>query len=101
MKKPKIVLKRSGEEAVFDDRKIYNAVNAANKEVDKIHQLSTYQMEAITAAVTEQIADLPYTVSVEEIQDMVEVAIMEMRGYEVAQKYVRYRHKRELARKIK
>ena len=40
-----------------------------------------------------------YAVNVEEIQDMVETAIMEMRGYEVAQKYVRYRYKREMARK--
>lgn len=30
---------------------------------------------------------------------MVETGIMEMRGYEVAQKYVRYRYKRELTRK--
>ncbi len=35
----------------------------------------------------------------EDIQDMVERGIMEMRGYEVAQKYVRYRYVRELARK--
>ena len=35
----------------------------------------------------------------EDIQDMVETGIMEMRGYEVAQKYVRYRYKRELTRK--
>ena len=99
MKKPMIVLKRNGEEADFDGKKIYNAVSAANKEVDKIHQLSSYQLEAITDIVTDRIAELPYTVPVEEIQDMVEIAIMEMRGYEVAQKYVRYRHKRELARK--
>ena len=99
MKKPTIILKRNGEEAAFDRQKIYNAVSAANKEVDPIHQLSSYQMDAVTSIVTEQIAELSYTVSVEEIQDRVEIAIMEMRGYEVAQKYVRYRHKRELARK--
>jgi anaerobic ribonucleoside-triphosphate reductase len=38
-------------------------------------------------------------VNVEDIQDMVETSIMEMRGYEVAQKYVRYRYRRELKRK--
>ena len=38
-------------------------------------------------------------VNVEDIQDMVETGIMAMRGYEVAQKYVRYRYKRELTRK--
>ena len=40
-----------------------------------------------------------HAVNVEDIQDLVETSIMEMRGYEVAQKYVRYRYKRELARK--
>ena len=42
---------------------------------------------------------MSHAVHVEDIQDMVETGIMEMRGYEVAQKYVRYRYKRELARK--
>ena len=42
---------------------------------------------------------MTHAVHVEDIQDMVETAIMEMRGYEVAQKYVRYRYKRELSRK--
>ena len=42
---------------------------------------------------------MTHAVNVEDIQDMVETGIMEMRGYEVAQKYVRYRYKRELSRK--
>ena len=99
MKKPMLVLKRNGEEVTFDRQKIFNAISAANKEVAPIHQLNKYQIEAVTKNVTEKIEEMSHIVSVEEIQDMVEVAIMEMRGYEVAQKYVRYRHKRELARK--
>ena len=94
-----VVIKRNGEEAEFNKQKIYNAVSAANKEVELIHQLSTYQIEAVTQNVTEKIFAASHAVSVEDIQDMVEIAIMEMRGYEVAQKYVRYRHNRELARK--
>lgn len=94
-----VVIKRNGEEAEFNKQKIYNAVFAANKEVELIHQLSTYQIEAVTQNVTEKIFAASHAVSVEDIQDMVEIAIMEMRGYEVAQKYVRYRHNRELARK--
>ena len=46
-----------------------------------------------------KISEMTHAVHVEDIQDMVETAIMEMRGYEVAQKYVRYRYKRELSRK--
>ena len=94
-----VILKRNGEEAVFDKNKIYHAICAANKEVELIHQLSDFQICAVTEKVAEQIIASEHAVSVEEIQDMVEIAIMEMRGYEVAQKYVRYRHKRELARK--
>ena len=94
-----VVIKRNGEEAEFNKQKIYNAVSAANKEVELIHQLSAYQIEAVTQNVTEKIFAASHAVSVEDIQDMVEIAIMEMRGYEVAQKYVRYRHNRELARK--
>ena len=94
-----VVIKRNGEEAEFNKQKIYNAVSAANKEVELIHQLSTYQIEAVTQNVSEKIFAASHAVSVEDIQDMVEIAIMEMRGYEVAQKYVRYRHNRELARK--
>ena len=93
------VLKRNGEEVAFDRQKIFNAVNAANKEVEPLRQLSIYQINAVTDNVTNRISAVPHTVSVEDIQDMVEIEIMGMRGYEVAQKYVRYRQKRELARK--
>ena len=47
----------------------------------------------------EEVANSSHAVNVEDIQNMVETGIMEMRGYEVAQKYVRYRFKRELRRK--
>ena len=93
------VLKRNGEEVAFDRQKIFNAVSAANKEVEPLRQLSIYQINAVTDNVTNRISAVPHTVSVEDIQDMVEIEIMGMRGYEVAQKYVRYRQKRELARK--
>ena len=93
------VIKRNGEEVTFDEEKIYNAVAKANKEVDPIHQMNEYQIRAVADNVTKQVSRSPHAVSVEDIQDMVERAIMEMRGYEVAQKYVRYRYKRTLARK--
>ncbi len=93
------VIKRSGEEVKFDISKIVNAIQKANKEVDEIHQLSDYQIAAVADKIAKEIADAPHAVNVEDIQDMVETGIMEMRGYEVAQKYVRYRYKRELARK--
>ena len=93
------VIKRNGQEVNFDLSKIRNAVSKANAEIDNIHKLNEYQIDAIADNVAGRISQLDRAVNVEEIQDMVETAIMEMRGYEVAQKYVRYRYKRELARK--
>lgn len=93
------VIKRNGEEVDFDLSKIENAIRAANHEVDKLYQMNDFQVRAVADNIAKQISDMTYAVHVEDIQDMVETGIMEMRGYEVAQKYVRYRYKRELARK--
>jgi ribonucleoside-triphosphate reductase len=95
------VIKRSGMEVDFDISKITNAIRAANKEVEPIYQLNPYQIEAVSKMVKDKIdaSGTAYAVQVEDIQDLVETSIMEMRGYEVAQKYVRYRYKRELKRK--
>ena len=93
------VIKRNGKEVNFDISKIANAIRKANKEVEPIYQMNEYQIEGIAENVAGQFAKLDRAVSVEEIQDMVETGIMDMRGYEVAQKYVRYRYTRELARK--
>ena len=93
------IIKRNGEEVTFDLDKIINAITKANEEVTKIHQMNQYQIMAIAEKVADQVANSSHAVNVEDIQNMVETGIMEMRGYEVAQKYVRYRFKRELRRK--
>ena len=93
------VIKRNGEEVHFNLQKIENAINAANAEVDNIYKMNEYQIRAIADDIALQVQQMPHAVHVEDIQDMVETSIMGMRGYEVAQKYVRYRYKRELARK--
>ena len=93
------VIKRNGEEVHFDRAKIVNAIAKANGNVERIHQMNPYQIEAIADTIAEQVQEMPHAVNVEDIQDMVETSIMEMRGYEVAQKYVRYRYRRELKRK--
>jgi anaerobic ribonucleoside-triphosphate reductase len=93
------VIKRNGEEVTFDITKIVNAINAANQEVENIYKMNKYQVRAIADDIAQQVQRMSHAVNVEDIQDMVETSIMGMRGYEVAQKYVRYRYKRELARK--
>ena len=101
------VIKRNGEEVHFNSQKIVNAVHKANEEVDRLHQMNDYQIRAIADNIANKVQESTHAVNVEDIQDMVEKAtgkdmetgIMAMRGYEVAQKYVRYRYKRELTRK--
>ncbi len=93
------VIKRNGQEVQFDLTKIVNAISKANNEVAPINRMNEYQIAAIADNISGRCSSLNRAVSVEEIQDMVETGIMEMRGYEVAQKYVRYRYKRDIARK--
>ena len=93
------VIKRNGQEVDFHEDKIICAIEAANKEVADIHRMNKFQIRAIADKIAKQVAEYTHAVNVEDIQDMVETGIMEMRCYEVAQKYVRYRYKRELSRK--
>ena len=93
------VIKRNGREVDFCEDKIVHAIEKANNEVDAIHQMNEHQIQAVADKISKQVAVMPHAVNVEDIQDMVETGIMEMRCYEVAQKYVRYRYKRELSRK--
>ena len=93
------VIKRNGEEVHFNSQKIVNAVHKANEEVDRLHQMNDYQIRAIADSIAHKVQESTHAVNEEDIQDMVETGIMAMRGYEVAQKYVRYRYKRELTRK--
>ena len=92
------VIKRNGQEVEFDITKIVNAIEAANREVDPIHQMNPYQIQAIADKIAAEFVKIKRAVNVEDIQEMVETGIMEMRGFEVAQKYIRYRYKRSLAR---
>ena len=93
------VIKRNGREVDFQEDKIIAAIEKANNEIDSIHQMNEYQIKAVADKIAKQVAAMSHAVNVEDIQDMVETGIMEMRCYEVAQKYVRYRYKRELSRK--
>ena len=93
------VIKRNGQEVAFDGRKIINAIAAASREVSELHQMNDFQIRAVADTIAKTVNNMLHAVNVEDIQDMVERGIMEMRAYEVAQKYVRYRYKREISRK--
>ena len=93
------VIKRNGEEVEFDAENISNAIQKANNEVTDDKKLTLLQIADVTRKVVERIEKASHAVNVERIQDLVEIAIMEEGGYEIAQKYVRYRYQREIARK--
>ncbi len=93
------VIKRNGQEVTFDANKIVVAITKANDEVNPVHQLSEIQIHAIADNIQKKVEQISHAVSIEDIQDLVETGIMEMRGYEVAQKYIRYRYLRSLSRK--
>ena len=77
----KYVIKRSGKQVLFDKTKIERAISKANAEVDTIHRLSDAQIQAIADKIAAIADESTHALGVEEIQDMVETGIMEMRGY--------------------
>ncbi len=94
------VIKRSGKEVDFDESKICDAVKKANGSIDdKKFQMSNTQIEVLTHNVVKSCEHLGRAVSVEEIQDLVEEAIMEVGAFKVAKSYITYRYKHELIRK--
>ena len=92
-------IKRNGQEVEFNNDKIRKAVTNANNNIDEMSKrLSTEQIEKITADVTEKCENMGRAVGVEEIQDMVEFAIMSEGKFDVAKHYITYRYTRQLAR---
>ena len=93
------IIKRSGQEVEFDKNKIAEAIKKANKEIDELARISDEQIMAITEAVTEECESVGRSVEVEEIQDMVENRLMDIKAFVLARKYITYRYTRSLARK--
>ena len=89
------VIKRNGEEVAFHLSKIENAIAAANKEVDRLHQMNDYQVKAVAENVTKQIEAMTHAVHVEDIQDMVETGIMEEGGAKIMQDFFRQSRERK------
>ena len=93
------IIKRSGTEVNFDIAKIMAAVTKANNEVVHNERLSDEQIEIISRNVENICKEMNRSLSVEEIQDLVENQIMNFRAFSVARKYITYRYKRALVRK--
>ena len=93
------IIKRNGEEAVFDEDKIINAIRKANNEVFEGDKLSEEEIKQIADIVTEKGLGMIRALNVEEIQDFVENEIMAHGKFALARKYITYRYSRALARK--
>ena len=93
------IIKRSGAEAVFDRAKITAAVTKANESVSQSKRLTKKQIEQIGDNVEAIATNRKRALNVEEIQDIVENEIMDLKAFEVARKYITYRYTRQLVRK--
>lgn len=94
------VIKRSGEEVLFEAEKIEKAIHKANESVEDLKlRLNDNQIKTIVKNVVETCEKVGHAVHVEEIQDYVENEIMSMDAYKVARNYITYRFTRSLVRK--
>ena len=92
------IIKRNGAEVPFDITKIITAVTKASDSVGGKARLSREQITDIAAAVTDQCQALNRAISVEEIQDMVENQLMDIKAHDVARHYITYRYVQSLKR---
>ena len=93
------IIKRSEAEVAFDPQKIVIAVTKANDSVVPSARMSAVQIKRIAEDVESAAQNINRSLSVEEIQDMVEDQIMNQRAFDVARRYITYRYRRALVRK--
>ena len=93
------VIKRNGQEVIFDITKIQNAIRKANAEVLENQQLSEDDIIYISQQIEKLCSKRHRALNVEEIQDIVEEMIIKYNAAEVARRYIKYRYEHELIRK--
>ncbi len=93
------LIKRNGSETIFTRSKIAAAIHKANDAVEEYDQITDSDVEEIALEVENQCAKLHRSVSVEEVQDLVETQLMAKGAYVLAKAYITYRYKRALVRR--
>ena len=86
------IIKRNGSEVTFDVDKIENAIAKANAEVNGEERLTDREIRFAALTVTDECMEAGHTVTVEEVQDLVEDQLMALDHFEVARKYIIYRY---------
>ena len=95
------VMKRSGERVPFDRVKIAEAIERANREEGILSErLTDAQIDQITRGIEKDASNAGRDLSVEEIQDKVEDALMCSGRPKVARLYITYRYKHNEMRKM-
>ena len=92
------IIKRNGAEEVFDIQKIEMAITKANVSVEESARMTPLQIKRIADSVRISCEEMNRSAAVEEIQDLVEKAIMAHGAFEVAKAYITYRYVRSLLR---
>ena len=90
------VIKRDGKTVEFDRNKIIKAIRKANEAVEEEHRISDEQIEQIVRSIENKKRS---RYLVEDIQDMVEHALMMLGKYTLTKKYIIYRYERALVRR--
>lgn len=92
------IIKRNGAEVIFNPQKIVEAIKKANATVKPSLRLTDEQIEDATTVVAAECETCGHTVTVEEVQDMVEDQIMSKGAFSVARNYITYRYIQGLKR---
>ncbi|MBE7060597.1 MAG: anaerobic ribonucleoside-triphosphate reductase [Ruminococcaceae bacterium] len=92
------IIKRNGTEVVFDVTKIERAIEKANLAGNGEPELTDRQIKEIAAKIERYCSNIGRTLTVEEVQELVESYIMQHSAYETAKRYIRYRFTRNLVR---
>lgn len=93
-----LIIKRNGDEALFDAEKIRQAVTKANEATQERARITHVAIDYVTDEVTEYVENAQTTLGVEDIQNKIETILMKV-GPEVARNFINYRYKRALIRK--
>ena len=91
-------IKRDGTRVEFDSAKIYSAIEKANNAVDSKSRISDEDIRKITDDVVAKCTKLRHTPRIEEVQDMVEDALMSLGAFTLAKTYITYRYRHALIR---
>lgn len=93
------VIKRDGREVDFDRARIVKAIQAAADEVETSDRPTYSYIEIMATTIENMCKSFPHAPHVEDIQDMVEDLLLKSLNFEVAKRYIRYRHERNLRRR--